>query len=366
MEKLMRKILLDICLVSLCLIPSMSTAKVLYETGWEYGPLGRGGVTDPGNPLGTMSEIGNTDQFGLGYADDSTSFAGNRSLRIDWQKHGEGEVDGACEWHVSTPGIMEGIHEYYVGWALKLPSDWVTGPGRKLLYRTGPSAESVLFQGTKGKPCGQNTTIAHIYMKNPGNLGGGTEDDPWNQVHSEKIGIGGPLCEAYTDDPCINWPGAVGFPLLPSDGRWHTIIYYAREHLTDGAHTLWIDGKKVIHIDKDSWNSTVDRDGGPCMQEEYNTAHADFSGFKFPTYYNFGPPHDQSEYWDSFIVATTFEEVMDYLSSDEGVACIHTADQSPCDGKIGIGELGSFISQWSNTDEIRMDSLMEAIRIWKG
>ena len=304
-----------VCAIILYVFSSPSVnARVMFQMDWEGAS-----ITDA--PAGFSSMVAYYDtESPANIMTQATSgcFAGSKCLQIDWKTKpgcpGLGEVECAREVYLSTPNVMGSTHEYYVGFAVKFPTSWRNGRGRKILYRTGNNAESVLFQGTKGIPCGQSSSNCHIYFKNPGNLGGGTEDDPWNELHSEKNGVGGPRCQSYTSDPCVNWPGAEGFPFIESDGKWHTIIYYIKEHLTEGANTLWIDGFKVVHIDKNSWNNTRGLVGGPCAATYYNTAHADFDGFKFPTYFNFGPPANQSEYWDNFIVATTLEEVATYLN----------------------------------------------------
>jgi len=308
---------------------------VLFQTGWEYGPLGRSGVTDPGNPYGSMSEIANTDQYGLGYVDAVNPFDGSKSLRIDWEKHGSSGVGGACEWYVATPHVMSGHHEYYVGWAMKYDTNWENCPGRKLLYRIGGDQHSLFFQGTQGYNCGQGLTRGNFFFKNKAN----TIDDDWNQPRGEKLAYGGPRCNTYGGDPCAPWPGCEDPILHDSDGQWHTIILHVREHPTDGVFTFWFDGHRVIHADKNAWNNTDTLADGPCAVNYFDNRESDFHAFKFPTYFNFGPPnHDQSEWWDNFIIATTFEEVAEYLntSGTGDDQSPFTSGHNPAKGASGV------------------------------
>jgi len=315
---------MKIWLIVFTAVISICQAEVLYQTGWEYGNPGRTGVIDSGNPHGTMDEIGNTDQHGLGYVETEDCFDGEQCLRIDWEYHGDGsEVDGACEWYVQTPNVMMGVHEYYIGFAIKLPDNWENPIGRKMIYRVGGDQHSLFFSGTKGYDVGQNLSLAGLWFKNKR---AGTADDDWSQCNGEKLYLGGPRCHTYSQETSFAWPGCENPILLESDGLWHTIVMYVREDAVDGAYTLWFDGHKVIHIDKDSWNSEYTghlQDGPcPCADGIYDNHEADFSSFKFPTYFNFGPPnHDQSEYWDSFIVATSKEAVEEFLMVSSEVTC---------------------------------------------
>jgi len=306
-------------------------ATVLFQTGWENGGTGdsEAAVEDNGNPYGTMSEIGNDDQNGDATVTTTQPFAGSNCLRIDW------DAGASAEWYVQTPSVMGSTHEYYIGFAIKLDDGDVPGGngnqwdhshgenGRKLLYRTGGNQHSLLFHGIKaGAYCSgiADSTHGYLWIKNKTN----TEDDHLNQEDGEKHYPGGPKCNTYEDYQCLPWPDSVDYDegdyTLNSDGEWHTVIVYVKEHSTDGKFTMWFDGNKILHIDQDTWDSeyTSQLSGGssPCAASSFNNSEANFSGFKFPTYYNSGPPagNPQSEWWDNFIIATTYAEVNNYLN----------------------------------------------------
>lgn len=344
---------------------TQANAEILYQTGWEYGGTGdsEAAVEDTGNPLGAMSESSggsNINADALVVAVEP--FGGSNCLQIDWLRSATPFL--ASEWFVQSPSVMGSNHEYYVGFAIKKDDGDISGgkgvqwlnriagdageEARKLLYRVGGDNDSLLFEGTKSDVyCTSfgDTTHAPIYVKNRVN----TCDDYNNQPCGEKLYPGGPKCSTETDYQCLSWPGCTNTQTtntIPSDGEWHIVIVYVKEHATDGVISIWLDDNKIFHADKNTWDSayTGTLSDGPCPTETwdttvdtectyeeqpidcnaalgydgttkmFNTAQADFGAIKFPTYFNSGPVQDQSEWWDNFIIATTKEEVDSYLN----------------------------------------------------
>lgn len=233
----------------------------------------------------------------------------------------------ACDFDLATPNVMGSVHEYYIGFAIKFDSgQTIFNPvGRKILYRTGASAQSLLFMGSKSYSgiCGSDEENAAFYFKAPFGV-----DANNNMSNGEKIQLGGPKCNTSAGQDCDAWPGceAAATGLVTADGNWHTIILYVKEHATAGRLTMWIDGNKMIDAYADAWDTTNGEAGGPCTTETFDTEHADFSGYKFPTYYNVGPfLTDQIEYYDNFIIATTLPEVQAYLAEDDDAPTLSSA-----------------------------------------
>ena len=283
----------------------------------EYAPVGAG-----------QFHWGDEELPALGYntlyvhLPDNTDPDTKPSGYINAQPYSGGEEDGADEIYLTVPGTW-GLttRDYYIGWAWKLDPQWLSSVGRKIFYRTGTGAPSMFFQGTKGLIGSTNDwSTPDLYFKN--NWGGGVEtDEPSNVWISEHLYPGGPRvcagsCTATegcnTTGTFTDWPNSDNdYSNMPTDGQWHTVVLHVYEHATDGVMELWRDGVKALEINKDSWNGT------PCPQTALDTLPEEtWYSYKFPTYFNAGPPkEDQAEYWDNFIIATTREEVEQYLGT---------------------------------------------------